>query len=259
MSLSSAVHTYSQATLVTDRPPIARKHSSRSRWALATAATTLFVVSAYPISAFQSSAPLHRHKRTNHRRSTRQWTLTDPDILLREKVSRVSIDMAALEKAYSSSLHIHEQRPFLDDNNAIIALPERKRKKATAAATNTTTAATNTAATNTTTKNKSTSSRRSSTMPGFASRNTSAAQKAFGDGIKIVEQRSGKKYTDTPEARKQRRKQSNEAMYKTTASVPDSLVHFANEIHLVRTVIPRYLGWVGGMEGDNIVCCPCVR
>jgi hypothetical protein len=213
--------------MVTDmnRPPNTRKNSSRSRWArLATAAATTLLVfyASSPISAFQSTVPLHRQRTINLRRSTRQWTVTDPDILLREKVPRLSIDMAALEKAYSSSLDMDElQRPFLDDNNAIIALPERKRKKAT------------TTTTTKTKKNSVASSRRSSTMPGFASRNTSATQKAFRDGIKIAEQRSGKKYVDTPEAQKQRRKQSNEAMYKTTASVPDSLMHFANEIHLV--------------------------
>lgn len=208
--------------MVTDRPPTTRKNRSRSRWALATAATTLLVVSASPLTAFQSLAPLHRQRTNGLRRSTRQWTVTDPDILLREKVPRLSIDMAALEKAYSSSSDM-EERPFFDDRET--ALPERKRKKATT---------------------KKSTSRRSSTMPGFASRSTLGTQKAFRDGIKIAEQRSGKKYVDTPDAQKQRRKQSNEAMYKTTASVPDSLVHFANEIHLVSDLRGEKEGWSKG-------------
>jgi hypothetical protein len=72
---------------------------------------------------------------------------------------------------------------------------------------------------------------RSSTMPGFSQR--APRQQAFEDGIKLMEQQSGKKFVETDSQRKQRRKQSSEQMYKTSASVPDSLVRFANEIHLV--------------------------
>jgi len=47
------------------------------------------------------------------------------------------------------------------------------------------------------------------------------------------------KYVDTPDARKRRRKLNGEAMYKSSASVPDSLVQFANEIHTVDRITPK--------------------
>jgi RNA polymerase nonessential primary-like sigma factor len=71
---------------------------------------------------------------------------------------------------------------------------------------------------------------RSSTMPGFASTSTEK-QRAFRDGIRLIEERTGRRYIDTPDKRKQRRKLNGEAMYKNSASVPDSLVQFATEIH----------------------------
>jgi RNA polymerase primary sigma factor len=71
---------------------------------------------------------------------------------------------------------------------------------------------------------------RSSTMPGFAQQ--TSRQKAFEDGIKLVESKSGRKFTETAKAKSDRKKQSSKQMYKTSASVPDSLVRFASEIHL---------------------------
>jgi RNA polymerase sigma factor (sigma-70 family) len=71
---------------------------------------------------------------------------------------------------------------------------------------------------------------RSSTMPGFASMDTEK-QRAFRDSVRLIEERSGRKYIDTPEKKQQRRKMNGEAMYKNSPSVPDSLVQFASEIH----------------------------
>ena len=70
---------------------------------------------------------------------------------------------------------------------------------------------------------------RSSTMPGLSGQ--SDRQRAYRDGIRIVEERTGKRFQDSPEARRSRRKQNGEAMYKNSAAVPDSLVKFADEIH----------------------------
>jgi RNA polymerase nonessential primary-like sigma factor len=81
---------------------------------------------------------------------------------------------------------------------------------------------------NTIQRTKGTSSR-SSTMPGFAS--TTDRQRAFRDGIRIVEERTGRRFVDTPETLKKRRKSNGEAMYKNSPSVPDSMVQFADEIH----------------------------
>lgn len=198
--------------MVTVRPStITRKMRFRNR--LATAATILIGCCVSPIPAFQTAIPLHRQRiNVCVRRPTRQWTVTDPDILLREKIPRLSIDMAALEKAYSSSSDFEEISFLKRDQDAVetASLPKQQRTKKIAPR----------------------KDGRSSTMPGFATRN-SGRQQAFRDGIVLAEQRSGKKFVDTPEMKKKRRKQSNEAMYKTTAAVPDSLVRFANEIHLV--------------------------
>ena len=80
---------------------------------------------------------------------------------------------------------------------------------------------------------------RSSTMPGFKERGNSDRQKAYRDGIKMAEQLSGKKIVDTSEAKKKRRRINGEMMYKTSASVPDSLVQFANEIHEIDRITPK--------------------
>mmetsp|Transcript_20527 Transcript_20527/g.56669 ORF Transcript_20527/g.56669 Transcript_20527/m.56669 type:complete len:579 (-) Transcript_20527:88-1824(-) len=69
----------------------------------------------------------------------------------------------------------------------------------------------------------------SSTMPGFNSE--SDRQRAFREGIREAEKASGRKYTETPETRRKRKKNHGETMYKNSASVPDSLVQFADDIH----------------------------
>lgn len=84
---------------------------------------------------------------------------------------------------------------------------------------------------------------RSSTMPGFAGE--SDRQRAYRDGVRLVEARTGKKVRESAEARKKRRKESGEAMYKNSAVVPDSLVRFAKEIHeqdLITSVEEKELG-----------------
>ena len=92
-------------------------------------------------------------------------------------------------------------------------------------------------------RTKAYSNRQMSTMPGFQNGGAfTGRQRAFRDGIKLVEERTGKKLSaivDTPEERKKRRQLSGEAMYKTSASVPDSLVQFANEIHKVDRITPK--------------------
>lgn len=77
---------------------------------------------------------------------------------------------------------------------------------------------------------KKTRKSRSSTMPGFASINTKK-QRAFRDGVRLIEENTGRKYIDTPEAKRLRRKVNGEIMYKNSPSVPDSLLQFATEIH----------------------------
>lgn len=88
---------------------------------------------------------------------------------------------------------------------------------------------------------------KSSTMPGFGA--TSSRERAFVDGILLAESRSGKdlSYQFTEEARRKRKQSNGEAMYRTSAAVPDSMVNFANQIHMVRmftdstTLLPSLL------------------
>ena len=175
-------------------------------------AATAFVAS---VTAFQQSAPLFTRPRANqHASSSRRFAVTDPDILLREKVRLRSVDLDALEKAYMSSSDLQEplfEEPLFEEPTVEESpKPARKRTKIK--------------------KKRS----RSSTMPGFSQK--TARQQAFEDGIKLMEQQSGKRFVETEAQKKSRRKQSSEQMYKTSASVPDSLVRFANEIHLVRNI-----------------------
>lgn len=83
------------------------------------------------------------------------------------------------------------------------------------------------------------SNSRSSTMPGFKERINTNRQKAYRDGIKIAEQRTGMKFVESDAAKKKRRQLNGENMYKTSKSVPDSLTQFANEIHKVDRITPK--------------------
>lgn len=80
-------------------------------------------------------------------------------------------------------------------------------------------------------------------MPGFqAGATMTGRQKAFRDGVRLVEGRTGRKISkivDTPAERKKRRQVNGEAMYKTSASVPESLVRFASEIHKIDRITPK--------------------
>lgn len=80
---------------------------------------------------------------------------------------------------------------------------------------------------------------RSSTMPGFSDQGLTNRQKAYHDGIKLVEQRSGRRFIESEEAKSKRRKVNGETMYKSSAAVPDSLVEFANQIHAIERISPR--------------------
>ncbi len=59
-----------------------------------------------------------------------------------------------------------------------------------------------------------------------------AKEKAFRDGLWLAELQSGQNLTSVDaKSRKNRRRMNGEIMYKNSASVPDSLVKFAHEIH----------------------------
>lgn len=82
-------------------------------------------------------------------------------------------------------------------------------------------------------------SSRSSTMQGYGEKSMSHRQKAYNDGIKLVEQRSGQKLIESAEAKAKRKNYNGAYMYKNSASVPDSLVRFANEIHVVDRITAK--------------------
>jgi RNA polymerase sigma factor (sigma-70 family) len=75
-----------------------------------------------------------------------------------------------------------------------------------------------------------TSPNRMSTMPGLSSTSTTR-QKAYRDGIRIVEENTGKRFVDSPEKRLVRRQANGENLYKQSTAVPDSMMQFAKEIH----------------------------
>lgn len=76
-------------------------------------------------------------------------------------------------------------------------------------------------------------------MPGFSDLARTDSMRAYTDGIKLVEQLSGRKFKDTAATREKRRAKNGEAMYKSSASVPESLVDFANKIHEIDRITPK--------------------
>ena len=113
-----------------------------------------------------------------------------------------------------SSTPAQQRRSVNARRSSKVAVPERKRKSRTS----------------TTTRNKS------STMPGFQERNVnlSGRRRAHRDGIRIAEERSGKnleKIVNTGTSTSARRRANSMAMYKSSASVPDSLLAYTKEIH----------------------------
>ena len=112
------------------------------------------------------------------------------------------------------------------------------------------TTATSKAAPRTSTKKKangniSTGTRgRSSTMPGFLNNKSTQRHQAFRDGLSIAKKSNSRqvaakihKALNSEKEVLKRRKTSSEAMYSGSASVPDSLIAFTNELHKVRTFV----------------------
>ena len=86
-------------------------------------------------------------------------------------------------------------------------------------------------------KESKSSTNRSSTMPGFAERSNTGRIRRFHDGMKVFEQQSGRtdvrKMLTKSDATVKGKQANAEAMYLTSASVPESLVAFTSEIHRV--------------------------
>lgn len=93
--------------------------------------------------------------------------------------------------------------------------------------------------------NKQSSSRRLSTMPGFRSRQHTKRHQSFRDGIKIAQTsniynaRKIAKAVNDKSTQRKRKKSNSEAMYLSSASVPDSMIAFTNEIHQESRITPK--------------------
>jgi len=81
---------------------------------------------------------------------------------------------------------------------------------------------------------------RSSTMPGFRNNKSSQRHAAFRDGLALAKKSNNKDVAakihrahHTKEAVFKRKKSNSDSMYMSSASVPDSLIAFTNELHQV--------------------------
>lgn len=198
------------------------------RWAVAAAALAISASSG-TVSAFSVNAPLHL--KSARPSLTRRHVVTDPDTLLRDTVRRGSVNLEALENVYFGSSDREEfsriEEDAVETTPVTTSLPKSKKKKVIASKKS---------------PKKTTSGSRSSTMPGFGSIHTAGRKKAFADELKLVESRSGRqlgKHANSPEAKAKRQKQTGEAMYAASASVPDSFVQFSDEIHTVDRITPK--------------------
>jgi hypothetical protein len=240
-----------------------RKH--HASWLLATA---IFA----SVGAFHNNLTpysLRRKAVEGHRFPTAQRVVTDPEHLLRMDVSEKRLwDLEALEGAYrlTSSDDYDEitidmiEAPSRSERSISKAsASKQQRRQPTNAVSSSATLPTKKVNEKISSIPKSSKSveaienltkttlpsstlSRSSTMPGFVERSNSNRERAFRDGIKLAEQRSGKKlsqYVETVEAKDKRRRMNGEAMYKTSASVPESMIQFATEIHNVERITPR--------------------
>lgn len=90
-------------------------------------------------------------------------------------------------------------------------------------------------------KSNSISKNRSSTMPGLSYKNT-ARRKKYEDGIDIAEQKSGRNIRSNQAVKARRKSEpkiNSEQMYGASASVPNSLIQFVDEIHKERRITPQ--------------------
>ena len=225
---------------------------TKARWM--TAATLAF--SASCVASFSSTLqPHHRHHAIH---TSQRYVVTDPDTLLREATfnnAKWDQDLSEIETMYNlpssdsseefqkfdpppstdsllpkrTPIHQHQQRTahmITEEeimNQSCSEKPVFKRVAMQRQLHRPTERSLDT-----------TSISKSSTMPGFGA--MTFRERAFEDGIFLAESKSGKnlrKAHYSPSAKLKRKQTNGESMYKTSPSVPDSLVHFANQIHKV--------------------------
>jgi len=82
-------------------------------------------------------------------------------------------------------------------------------------------------------------------MPGFRNKKTSQRHQSFRDGLSIAKRSNTHmaakihKVLHSEKEQKKRRKENSEAMYKGSATVPDSLIAFTREIHMESRITPK--------------------
>jgi hypothetical protein len=229
------------------KPPTTTTSPTKARWM--TAATLAF--SASCVAAFSSTLP-HRHRYAIH--TSQRYVVTDPDTLLREAASNSAQwdrDLSEIETMYNLSSSepsaefrdldpppsteslLPRRTPIHQRNTHIITEEEISNQSASEKPVFKRVAMQRRLAHRPTEKSFDTSISKSSTMPGFGVKTT--RERAFEDGIFLAESQSGKnlKAHYSPSAKLKRKQANGEAMYRTSPSVPDSLVHFANQIHKV--------------------------
>lgn len=143
----------------------------------------------------------------------------DTDTLLLERMGKQVGELNEIYFGLPETMNLDEKRSQTVRFRGISQTPHPKKKKKTIVTSN----GLNSSA------SKKTKISRSSTMPGFSTE--SDRQRAHKAGLRLIEERTGKRFEETTEAKRRRRKESGEAMYKSCASVPDSMVMFAEEIH----------------------------
>jgi hypothetical protein len=203
----------------------------RTRLSLATVASAI-VMSVSAVGAFQSPLPHNTPTTASGRAAWLPWdpstprqtalkVLADPDVFLREDIMLLQTSATA-----HGSIKVRGQVP-----SKMVMKTSLERTKITRRESPETTASL------LPNIEKKRSKRHVSTMPGYSSE--TANQRAFRESIRMTESRTGKKVVDTLEQKKTRRKINGQNMYLNSASVPDSLVQFANEIHTVDRITPK--------------------
>lgn len=195
---------------------------------------TLMVATIAPahVCAFSSSAlspiPLRQPLHFQIPSPTRlPMTLTDPETLLRETTSFKTVGKQRQSKRNSTGI---KKQVFnavgskgsvsLKDDRTQDELRNRIKKASRVA--------------------------KSSTMPGFIERKHSGRHRKFREGLKIAQDANegdvAKKIKETVTSQKEtkkRRKDNSVDMYTTSASVPDSLIAFTNELHMESLITPK--------------------
>eukprot|EP00526_Cylindrotheca_closterium_P005894 CAMPEP_0113643346 /NCGR_PEP_ID=MMETSP0017_2-20120614/22791_1 /TAXON_ID=2856 /ORGANISM="Cylindrotheca closterium" /LENGTH=557 /DNA_ID=CAMNT_0000554855 /DNA_START=86 /DNA_END=1759 /DNA_ORIENTATION=- /assembly_acc=CAM_ASM_000147 len=198
------------------------------------------------VTAFQGSAHLPRSIMRNLDTSLR--VVTDPTQLMATDMS--SDDRSALEEIYLLTVET-PTFPNNDIDNEVIQANKRAtnskgRKgrivKVPKGSLSTKSLRKETATVGALSKasrpRKNSTRNKSSTMPGFRGANTDN-QRAYNRSVRLQEERTGRKYHESAESKATRRADNSLKMYKASASVPDSLLQFAGEIHEIDRITPK--------------------